>query len=121
VANDSAIGAPLRWKYVDDLTLGEIVCAKSNNGAHLQIDLENLGEWCVDNDMLPKPEKCHIMHICSLKNKPVFNTFALNNQQINTTDSMNLLGVTLQNNLKWDVQVGQMISKASKSLYMLYV
>ena len=61
------------------------------------------------------------MHICSLKNKPVFNTFALNNQQINTTDSMNLLGVTLQNNLKWDVQVGQMISKASKSLYMLYV
>ncbi len=121
VANDSAINAPLRWKYVDDLTLGEIVCSKSNNGSHLQKDLDQLGAWCLNNDMLPKPEKCHIMHICNLKNRPDFANFTLNNKKINITDNMKLLGVTLQHNLNWDVQVSQMISKASKRIYMLYV
>ena len=121
VANDSAIEAPLRWKYVDDLTLGEIVCAKSNANSQLQTDLDNLGAWCNENDMLPKPEKCHIMNICNLRNKPVIPTFTLKNEQINTTDNMKLLGVTLQSNLNWDIQVNQMISKASKRMYMLYV
>ena len=121
VANDSAIEAPLRWKYVDDLTLGDIICTKPTNGSHLQTDLDQLGAWCTDNDMLPKPEKCHIMHICTLKNEPEFPDYTLNKQKINTTDNMNLLGVTLQSNLNWDVQVRQMLSKASRRLYMLYV
>ena len=121
VANDSAIEAPLRWKYVDDLTLGEIVCAKSNANSQLQTDLDNLGAWCAENDMLPKPEKCHMMHICNLRNEPVIPNFVLNNERINTTDNMKLLGVTMQSNLNWDTQVNQMISKASKRMYMLYV
>ena len=121
VANDSAIEAPLRWKYVDDLTLGEIVCAKSNANSQLQTDLDNLGAWCAENDMLPKPEKCHMMHICNLRNEPVIPNFVLNNERINTTDNMKLLGVTIQSNLNWDTQVNQMISKASKRMYMLYV
>ena len=41
--------------------------------------------------------------------------------RINTTDNMKLLGVTIQSNLNWDTQVNQMISKASKRMYMLYV
>ena len=45
----------------------------------------------------------------------------LNNERINTTDNMKLLGVTIQSHLNWDIQVNQMISKASKRMYMLYV
>ena len=51
VANDSAIDAPLRWKYVDDLTLGEIVSSKTTNDSQLQKDLNDLGSWCKENDM----------------------------------------------------------------------
>ena len=78
VANDSASDAPLRWKYVDDLTLGEIVCTKTANISQLQNDLTKLSSWCKRNDMLPKPEKCHIMHISFLRNQPVFPSFLLN-------------------------------------------
>ena len=63
VANDSAIDAPLRWKYVDDLTLGEIVSSKTSNDSQLQKDLNDLGSWCKEIDMQPKPKTCHIMHI----------------------------------------------------------
>ena len=121
VANDSAFDAPLRWKYVDDLTLGEIVCKDSTNKSQLQVDLDKLGSWCNDNDMLPKPEKCHIMHISFLKNQPEFPKFTLNGEEINTADNMKLLGVTIQNNLSWDIQTNHMISRASKRMYMLYV
>ena len=48
VANDSAFDAPLRWKYVDDLTLGENVCKDSTNISQLQVDLDKLGSWCND-------------------------------------------------------------------------
>ena len=40
------IDAPLRWKYFDDLTLGEIVCKDSTNNYQLQDDLDMLGSWC---------------------------------------------------------------------------
>ena len=43
VANDSGFDAPLRWKYVDDLTPGEIVCKDSTNKSQLQVDLDKLG------------------------------------------------------------------------------
>ena len=106
---------------MDDITLGEIVCAESNANSHLQTDLDNLGAWCAENDMLPKPEKCNMLHICNLRNEPVIPNFVLNNEHINTTDNMKLLGVIIQSDLNWDIQVNQMISKASKRMYMLYV
>ena len=121
VANDSAIDAPLRWKYIDDLTLGEIVSSKTTHDSQLQKELNDLGSWCKENDMQPKPEKCHIMHISFLRNQPDFPNFTLDGKEINTTDNMKLLGVTLQNDLSWDIQTSQMISKASKRMYMLYV
>ena len=55
-----------------------------------------------------------MMHICNLRNEIVIPNFVLNNERINTTDNMKLLGVTIQSDLNWDTQVNQMISKASK-------
>ena len=118
MANDSEF-APLRGKYVDDLTQGEIVCKDSTNKFQLQVDLDKLGSWCDDNDMLPKPEKCHIMHVSFLKNQPEFPKFNLNGEEINTADNMRLVGVTIHN-LSWDIQTNHMISRASKRI-MLYV
>ena len=114
MANDSVFDAPLRWKYFDDLTLGEIVCENSTNKSQLHVDLDKLGSWCNDNDMLPKPENCHIMHISFLRNQPEFPKFTLNGDEINTADNMKLLGVTIQSNLSWDIQTNHIISRACK-------
>ena len=43
------------------------MCKNSTNKSQLHLD--KLGSWCNDNDMLPKPEKYHIMNISFLKKK----------------------------------------------------
>jgi len=121
VVNDAAIGVPLRWKYVDDLTLGEVISTKTHHVSHLQTALDNLSEWCDNNDMIPKPEKCHVMHVCPSRMQPSFPTLTLNHIQLQTTDSMKLLGITLRKDLSWNIQVGKMISMASQRMYMMYV
>ena len=102
MTNDSAIDAPLRWKYVYDLTLSEIVCKETINKSQAQVEFDKLGSRCNDNDMLPKPEKCHIMHTSFLRNQSKFPKFNLNGEEINSADNMKLLGVTVLNNLSWD-------------------
>ena len=62
LVNDAAIESHRRWKYVDDLTLGEII--EYDEQPQLQNHLNVLSEWCSVNDVLPKPAKCHIMKIC---------------------------------------------------------
>ena len=108
-------------KYVDDLTLEKIVCKDSTNKFQLHVDLDKLDSRCNDNDMLPKAVKCHVMHINFLKNQPGFPKSILDGEEINTADNMKLLGVTIQNNLSWDIQTNYMITRASKRTYVLYV
>ena len=50
-----------------------------------------------------------------------FLTLSLGGEKLNTVDHMKLLGVIIQNNLSWESQVNNMISRASRRLFMLYV
>ena len=43
------------------------------------------------------------------------------NETLETVDSHNVLGVTLQSNLKWDLHVSEIVDKASKRLHILRV
>ena len=59
LVNGAAIESHRRWKYVDDLTLSEII--KYDEQPQLQNNLNDLSEWCSIDDVLPKPAKCNIM------------------------------------------------------------
>jgi hypothetical protein len=61
VVNDAADTSNKRWKFVDDLTLGETINVKKQRHGCLQYHLDELSAWCDRNDMLPKPSKCHII------------------------------------------------------------
>ncbi|XP_033122284.1 uncharacterized protein LOC117121253, partial [Anneissia japonica] len=95
--NDACVGSCRRWKYVDDLTLGEVV----NKGARpsMQEMLNDLNDWCNENNMTPKPSKCHIMTVNFLKDvsvnveSPIFN---LNSTNIDVVEHMKLLAVIIQ-------------------------
>ena len=67
-----------RWKYVDDLTLMEVV--HRSQQATMQMHMDALSVWSQLNDMRPKPEKCKIMQINFVKHPPL-------QPQINIDDS----------------------------------
>ena len=120
MVNDAAETTSSRWKFVDDLTLAEIINAKTN--CHqLQNHLDALDDWCKVNDMLPKPSKCHVLNVNFLRTPVQLPQLSLGGEVLQTVDHMKLLGLEIQNNLSWDIQVKNMISRASRRLFMLYV
>ena len=120
MVNDAAESTSDRWKFVDDLTLAEVINAKTNSH-QLQYHLDALADWCNVNDMLPKPSKCHVLHVNFLQNPVQLPQLSLDGEDLQVVDHMKLLGVEIQNNLGWDIQVKNMISRASKRLFILYV
>ena len=94
LVNDAAIEFENKWKYVDDLTVGEIV--KRHQPPTLQNSLDNVSQWCLRNDVLPKPTKCNLMSVCFLRNMNPPTDFTLNDVQLNIVSHLKLLGVTIR-------------------------
>jgi hypothetical protein len=69
--------------------------------------------------MLLNIKKCKELLVCFWKNKPNVPSLKLNNHPIEVVQSAKLLGVILNDHLKWNEHVGQIVKKASKRLYML--
>ena len=57
--------------------------------------------------------------VCFWKNKPNIPPLKLNNHPTEVVKSAKSLGVILNDHLKWNEHVGQIVKKASKCLYML--
>ena len=115
--NDAAETTSKRWKYVDDVTIGEVV--HKAEPSHLQSHVDALSTWSELNSMKPKPEKCKVMHVSFLRNGPPSPVITIGNQVLESVTSLRLLGVIIQTNLKWDLQVEQVIKRASRRLYIL--
>ncbi|XP_072172620.1 uncharacterized protein [Diadema setosum] len=117
MVNDLALTADNRWKYVDDLSIVEISHKAGHN--NLQSHIESVCEWSNANYMTPKPEKCKLMHFTFLRNHVPPPVITIGNNPIEVVSSMRILGVTIRSDLRWDSQVREMISRASRRLYIL--
>ena len=106
-----------RWKYVDDSTLTETLTR--DQASSLQATLDSINQWCENNDMRLNTKKCKELLICFWKHKPDVSPLILNNQPIEVVKSAKLLGLIFNDHLKWNDQVGQIVKKSSKRLYML--
>ena len=118
MVNDAAETTPDRWEFVDDLTLAEVCNAKTNTHK-LQYHLDASDDWCKVNDMLPKPSKCRVMH-ANLKSPVQLPQLSLGGETLQVVDHLKLLGLEIQNNLGWDIQVRNTISRACICLFILY-
>lgn len=117
--NDASAGSCRRWKYVDDLTLGEIV--KHGEQTNMQNHLDDLSDWCKNNNVKPNSSKCHTMSISFLKRDTPLSLNTLDAVNLDCVTSMKLLGVTVQSNLRWDIHIKDIVSKASRRLYTLCI
>ncbi len=108
------------WKYVDDVTISEIV--PTREVSILQNELNAIGDWTSTNNMKLNPKKCKEMIVSfrrAIEQPPP--TLVVENISLERIKSHKVLGLTIQNNLKWDVHINEIVTKASKRLHILRV
>ena len=118
VINDAAVGGTAHyWKYVDDLTFAEN--RLSSELSNLQGDLDDFLDWSVTNQLKLNPTKCQALQICFMRDPPPYPDLKIGQSVLAFVSSAKVLGVWLQNDLKWDTQVNYMNKNAVKRLFML--
>ena len=91
----------------------------SLNDCHtLQADLNTLLTWSEAWKMNFKANKCKTMSISRKKNPIVFD-YCMRHDCLERVQSFNDLGITVQNNLKWDKHISQTVSKSNKMLWCI--
>ena len=106
-------------KFVDDVTLTEILT--NDDRSLMQTACTELELWSQSNSMNINLRKTHEM---ILGTKAVVNSLVplqISGTDISRANSFKLLGIIVQNNLKWSEQVHYMCSKASKCLFVLRI
>jgi hypothetical protein len=118
--NDLASHSPLRssnWMFVDDITISQAIHRNSPPG--IQQDLNSIDAWSMSNNMKLHPKKDFTISFLHNPPQELSSTLSINSQPLEKVTRFKLLGVTLQNDLKWNAHVDAITSKASKRLHIL--
>ena len=90
----------------------------TNDCYKLQSDLEAAAKWEQDWLMHFHPDKCNIISITKKRNSLQFD-YKLHSHILEKVNQAKYLGVTLQNNLKWDTHINNISNKANQTLGFL--
>ena len=107
------------WKYVDDVSASE--CLSRNCTSITQSTLNSVQLWASDNWMKLNIKKCKELRVSFLGETSQLMPLLIDGHSIETVRSHKVLGLTIQNNLKWDEHIYEIVSKASKRLHILRV
>lgn len=103
-------------KYIDDVTVSEIIDRSSNS--KMSTALHVIDDYSDDNHMTINAKKTKVMGVCpigSSKHEPLY----LKNNQIEDVTSFKLLGVHIDNDLKFSTHVQFICSRANTRLHFL--
>ena len=118
--NDLTTPAPM-YKYVDDSTIFEI--CSGNVVATIQQSIDDVVKWTDDNDTRLNCDKCKEMIFDFSRNQGQSSDaqdICINEKTLEKVYHIKMLGVTVSNDLTWNIHVDNIVSKAGKRLYMLY-
>ena len=107
------------FKYVDDMSIVE--CRNSSQPSNIQNSIDSLVGWCDQNKMKLNPSKCLHMNVNFMRKPPIYPTFAIGTHNLETVTQMKVLGVIIQNDLKWDRNVDNIVKRANSKIHMLRV
>ncbi len=105
------------WKFADDTTVSEI--GEKNELSTLQMDIDDIATWSMNNSFQLNPFKCKEMVISFSRLPPVFEPIRIGDRNLERVTSIKSLGVILRNDLKWTDHVNSIVSKTAKRLYLL--
>jgi hypothetical protein len=103
--------------FADDSIIYKEIVSREDT-LMLQADLDSAGRWEQDWLMAFHPDKCNILSVTQRKN-PFNFTYTLHGHTLVKVKSAKYLGVTIQDNLKWDSHINSMANKANQSLGFL--
>ncbi len=101
----------------DDLTFAEN--SSGGGSGSLQDDLNEFTEWAADNNLKLNPSKCQAIQVNFSRPPLPQRNFKIGTEPLTYVSEAKVLGLWLQNNLKWNVQVDKMLTKANSRLFLL--
>ena len=105
-------------KFVDDLTVLEVV--PRNSSSLLNVVVDDIHAVAVNNNMRLNPHKCKTMTVDFLQYSCCFPCpIAVGGSDIEQVSTFKLLGVHLSEDLTWAVQSDYVVKKANRRLYAL--
>ena len=133
VPQGSKLG-PLLWTiYIDDLTpacqitkYADDCSLYAANGKNCQVDtmatsIQQTEEWCQDNSMLLNTSKSIVMKISLSPSIDQTSNLSINNEILDMVEETKVLGIVIDNKLKFNSHVSSVISKANSRIYILRV
>ena len=120
VINRLCRNSPIHVKYVDDLTIMEIVDVDNTVTFTMQNTLDDLDRDCEVIKMCPNPLKCEVMIVCPPKRPIIFPQLKLSGHELPIVHSCKLLGLHINSDLTWNHHITHIISRASSLLFILY-
>ena len=103
-------------KFMDDTTLVET--STKSAGSTMQLACDQVCDWSKTNQLGLNTTKTKDM-VFSFGNAPDIQPIIMNDVVIERVESSKLLGVHIQDNLKWDIHIEYINKKASSRLYFL--
>ena len=104
-------------KYADDCTVFE--CIPKGSESNLQIVLDSLQSWSIENNIMLNPTKTTDMWISFQKSPTQPDALNIKDVYLERVLKFKLLGVWHQNKMGWRYHIEQTVKKANKRLYYL--
>jgi len=103
--------------FADDCVL-QMEVRDESDCLKLQEDIDNIGRWEEVWLMEFNPTKCEVMSVPASR-KPINHKYTLHGQELRRTKQTKYLGLTIQSDLRWNNHVGNIVSKANRTLGLL--
>ena len=105
------------WKYVDDLTVSEIV--PKGMASNMQPVIDAIHTQSAERRFTLNEDKCKEMRIQFSKTETQCSPLTINSKELELVRKVKVLGIIISNDLKWNCHVDYVIKKASKRMYFL--
>ena len=97
-------------------------CSPRNSLSLLNVVAADIHNFAIAHNMRLNPTKCKEMHINFLRNSNcLINPIIIGGNVIKRANTYKILGVIMDNDLKWNCHVDFIIKKACKKLYFFLV
>ncbi len=84
----------------------------------IQPTLDDLHDWSVSNNLKFNTAKCHVMQVYFGKKDQPAVDLCIADHHLEVVNKVKLLGVTIQNDLKWGGQVDNILKKANGKMFI---
>ena len=109
--------------FADDLTMSVTGTSAATISQDLNTDIAHIVEWCSNNQMVVHTGKTKAMLVSTSQKQSTTNHREFNlhigETSINLSDEEKLLGLLIDNTLKWSAQVEATLKKCNSLLYLL--